>query len=388
MAKLSKITDPRLKNPDQYRLRYRIHFPDGGRRDRSRRYRTQAIARAKLEVATVLEHRTRQVFQTADDILVWQNEDLISPEEAELLDRTPLALKKTLRESMEEYRSTWEVSQEEVYTRDFRIRVIEEILSADAPIASLDYGDGERLKMELKARELKVVTIRKYLQDLKRCFRHQVRLQVLPHNPFTELSAGRTPPEEKVKQVRLTSTEVIKVLRKAQKRVGQEKGVLVLGGWLDVFLLFVFGTGLRRREAMLARWEHIDWESLSLLVPAKNAKDREQRRVGLGRRLYDALWSRRQEEGFVFPQYHEDQFTRAVREHFALCGYKMRLHDTRHTYTTLLQEDAGAAPHEAMQRTGHDDMAMLSQYTHSEFGEVLEDRLGFMQDDEEGQTKH
>ena len=110
MAKLSKITDPRLKNPDQYRLRYRIYFPDGGRRDRSRRYRIQAIARAKLEVATVLEHRTRQVLQTADDILIWQNEDLISREEAELLDRPPPAEKKTLRQAIEEYRLTWEVS--------------------------------------------------------------------------------------------------------------------------------------------------------------------------------------------------------------------------------------------------------------------------------------
>ena len=82
------------------------------------------------------------------------------------------------------------------------------------------------------------------------------------------------------------------------------------------------------------------------------------------------------------------EYSDKVREHFEKCGFKMRLHDTRHPYTTLLQEDAGASHHEAMQRTGHDDMAMLSHYTHSEFGEVLEDRLGFMQNDEEGQTKH
>ena len=66
----------------------------------------------------------------------------------------------------------------------------------------------------------------------------------------------------------------------------------------------------------------------------------------------------------------------------------MRLHDARHNYFTLLQEDAGATPHEAMQRTGHDDMAMLSRYTHPEIGEVLEDRLGFMRADDEEQTKH
>lgn len=72
MARLSKIKDRRLKNPDQYPLRYRIYFPDRGRRDRSRRYRTNAIARAKLQVATVLEHWTRQVLRIADNILLWQ----------------------------------------------------------------------------------------------------------------------------------------------------------------------------------------------------------------------------------------------------------------------------------------------------------------------------
>ena len=145
-------------------------------------------------MATVLENRTRQLLQTPDEIRVWLHEDLISREDAELLDISPLAAKKTLEEAMEEYRSTWEVSSAEVYTRNLRVRIIEEILGADNPIASLDYGDGERLKIELKARGLKVVTIRKYLQDLKRCFRHQVRLQVLPYNPFTELAVGRVPP--------------------------------------------------------------------------------------------------------------------------------------------------------------------------------------------------
>jgi len=388
MAKLTKVKDNRLGNPDRYRLRYTIYFPDGGRRDRSRRYRTQTIARGKSEVATVLENRTCQILQTPEEIRVWLHEDLISPGDSELLDTAPLAEKKTLSEAMEEYRATWETSPEEEYTRNRRIAVIEEILGPDTPIGSLDYGAGEQLKAKLKERGLKVVTIRKYLQDLKRCFRHQVRLQVLPYNPFAELSTGRVPASEKAKQVRFTSAQVRTLIQKAEKRIRKEKGAPVLGRWLDVFLLFIFGTGLRRREAMLARWEHIDWESHSLVVPAENAKDREERRVGLGRRFHDALRPRSQEEGFIIPQFYKDTITRAVREHFEKCGFKMRLHDTRHTYTTLLQEDAGASPHEAMQQTGHDDMAMLSHYTQSEFGEVLEDRLGFMQVDEEEQTKH
>ncbi len=41
----------------------------------------------------------------------------------------------------------------------------------------------------------------------------------------------------------------------------------------------------------------------------------------------------------------------------------MRLHDTRHTYVTLLQEKK-VSPIDAMGRTGHSDMQMLSHYSH------------------------
>ena len=146
-ARLTKIKDTRLKTPDQYRLRYTIYLPDSGRRDLSRRYRTYTTGRAKHEVATVLEHRTRQLLQGIDDIQIWQNEDLISPEEAERLDLTPPAHRKTLRKAMEEYRATWEVSPGEALNRDIRVRVIEEILGPDSPIVSLDYGAGEGVGM-------------------------------------------------------------------------------------------------------------------------------------------------------------------------------------------------------------------------------------------------
>jgi hypothetical protein len=106
MAKLTKIKDNRLSNPDQYRLRYTLHFADGSRADRSRRYRTNAVARRKLEIATVLENRTRQLLQTPEEIQVWLNEDLISREDAELLDTSPLVASKTLGEAIGEYETT------------------------------------------------------------------------------------------------------------------------------------------------------------------------------------------------------------------------------------------------------------------------------------------
>jgi integrase len=386
MAYLTKTEDRRY-NLVRYRIRYRIYFPDGSWVARSRRYETLAAGRVKLELASALEARTRQLQQSPEDIKIWKNESLLTAQEAEHLDLVPAPQRKTLEQAMDEYRATWEVSPEEAQTREGRIKVIQKILGAKTPIVEFNYGHGELLKTKLRERDLKVVTIRQYIQDLKRCFRHQVRLQVLPHNPFVELSAGRVPPAERPKQTRLNNAQVVKVLAEAAKRIQMESGWPVLHGWLLVFLLMLFGTGLRRKEAMLARWEYIDWVNRFLVVPAGNAKDGEERRVGLGRRLFNELWARREGEGFILPQYYPTTVTRAATKHFAACGLPMRLHDARHTYATLLQEDAGARPDQAMQRTGHGDLAMLTRYTHPEVDEVLEDRLGFMQD-EERETKH
>ncbi|HVO85457.1 MAG TPA: tyrosine-type recombinase/integrase [Syntrophobacteria bacterium] len=386
MAYLTKTEDDRY-NLVRYRVRYRIYFPDGSWVARSRRYETLAVGRVKVELASALESRTRQLQQSPEDIKIWKNEGLLTAQEAERLDLVPAPQRKTLEQAMDEYRATWVVSPQEASIREGRVRIITQILGAKTPIVEFNYGHGEFLKTKLRERKVKVVTIRRYLQDLRRCFRHQVRLQVLPYNPFAELSTGRVPPAERPKQTRLTNAQVIEVLTKAGDRIQKESGARVLHGWLLVFLLLVFGTGLRRKEAMLARWEHVDWVNRFLVVPAENAKDGEERRVGLGRRLFNELLARREEEGLILPRYHPATITGAVTKHFAACGLPMRLHDTRHTYATLLQEDAGARPDQAMQRTGHGDLAMLTRYTHPQVDEVLEDRLGFMQEDEK-ETRH
>ena len=90
---------------------------------------------------------------------------------------------------------------------------------------------------------------------------------------------------------------------------------------------------------------------------------------------------KRKPEGYILPRFAPWTISRAIREHLRDCGINARLHDARHTYTTMLQ-DLGIAPHRAMKRTGHTDMRMLLHYSHGDFKEVYEDRLGFLKTDE------
>jgi hypothetical protein len=55
------------------------------------------------------------------------------------------------------------------------------------------------------------------------------------------------------------------------------------------------------------------------------------------------------------------------------------LHDARHTSTTLLQEK-NVSSIDAMGRTGHAEMRMLSHYSHPKLGIIHEDPFEFMQD--------
>ena len=79
---------------------------------------------------------------------------------------------------------------------------------------------------------------------------------------------------------------------------------------------------------------------------------------------------------------HPDTITAHLRAFFDQCGFNnVRLHDARHTFSTILQEP-GASKEDTRDRLGHADLEMTEHYTHPEEQggefEILEDRLPFM----------
>ena len=198
-------------------------------------------------------------------------------------------------------------------------------------------------------------------------------------DPFSGPSAVKNlkiPQSEIITPTIPTEEEIAYLLKKAEENDKKKKPLL--GGHLTLFLLMYFGCGMRRSEALAARLENIDWEQRGLLLT--KTKTNKPRMVGLAKRLYNQLLPRKGEKGFILPQYLPGSVTHAIRKHFDRCGIKMRLHDTRHTYTTLLQEKK-VSPLDAMGRTGHTDMKMLSHYSHPKLDIIYEDQFEFMQDD-------
>lgn len=374
MASIAKIND-------QYRVRFFIYLPNGHKKDRSRRCGKLKDAKdLKLE-AEILEAKTKKEAYSEKDITRWIRLDLLSKQDAALLNVYPDG-RKSLRQAADEYIASQDCSDKEKAERERRINRAVKILGEGRAVQEIRHFDGEDLKKELR-KTFKAVTVNKHLQDVKRMFTLQLAERVIEYHPFGVLGGVKVPKSEKIDHVTLTQDQIKEVLAQAEISDKRDAGETpgnppALDGQLTLFLLMFFGTGLRRKEAMAARLENIDWDQRCLLL--EDTKTDEPRTVGLGKRLYNKLLPRKGQKDFILPRFFPNSVSRSIKRHFERCGIKgMRLHDTRHTYTTRLL-DLGVKHHDAMGRTGHKDHRMLDHYTHPKFGEVFEDEFEFMED--------
>lgn len=381
MAYLSKT-----KN-NKHRVRFTISFPDGSRKERARQVAGKSRANEVLVLAGDLELKTRRQNYNQGDVELWTNEGVILKPDADQL-RGYESGHKTLQQAADEYRLTWnDISREEEASREGRVNRIVEVLGPNTAIQSITYLDGERFKNTLrnmevkrhpkakKTQKLKAATINKHLQDLKRIFKIQLAMRSIEHYPFTITENLKIPKAEKIQHVRLTEEEICKVIDQAEEKDKSPRPSL--GGSLTLHLLMFFGCGMRRKEAMNARLENIDWLSRELLLI--DTKNGEERKVGLGQRLYKMLLALDRKEGFILPRFHQNTVTARIMYHFKACGHNMRLHDTRHTFTTNLL-NLGVSKRLVMTRTGHKDERMLTHYDHPETSEIFEDNFSFMQE--------
>jgi len=378
MATLSKIDD-------HYRVRFYAHAPEGKVIERSRRIEKRGQARELKALADILESRTKRQDYTPDDIRLWQREGLISKKDADLFSKKTNHTK-SLRQATEEWISTWgKISRQEADTRHARVERILEILGEETQIGSITYLGGERLKSKLRdmrvythnsktTKPLKARTINRHLGDLRKIFKVQLAQRAIDHYPFTLLENLPIPSAEIVEATVLTLDQIQKIVDDAETR-DQQSHRPPLGGNLTLYLLMFFGCGIRRKEAMDAMLENIDWEKRTLKLT--KTKTDKPRTLGLGQRLYKLLLPRRGQKGPVLPPYSRSNISEVIIRHFARHGVKMRLHDTRHTYTTRLL-DLGIDKRLAATRTGHTTEQMLNHYDHPEAPEIYEDNFDFM----------
>lgn len=113
------------------------------------------------------------------------------------------------------------------------------------------------------------------------------------------------------------------------------------------YILFVLFTGLRRREAAMLKWEHVDFEQRLIRIPAANTKAKRKLDLPMADFVRNLLVARRSigtdANGFVFPS-HGKKTGYIAEPKFPLdavarsCGVQVSVHDLRRTFITVAEE--------------------------------------------------
>ena len=167
-------------------------------------------------------------------------------------------------------------------------------------------------------------------------------------------------------------TEFVRKPRQPNARdrrlVGDEQARLLAaakayGGEIGPLITWAIETAMRRGEIAAMRWEHVNRETGTLLIP--DTKTDTPRNIPLSPAalaVLDALPAKA--SGPVW-SLRPDSITQAFRRVCKAAGIMgARLHDMRHEATSRLFEKQGFNAMEVSSITGHKSMQMLKRYTH------------------------
>ncbi len=143
---------------------------------------------------------------------------------------------------------------------------------------------------------------------------------------------------------------------------------------LSLFLAIALNTGMRKKEILTLKWEHIDFERRAIAITKDRSKSKKPREVPMNEQLYRELWLVKEgsTNTFVFYNPQTGSHVRHIKESFSIARKKAKIedftiHDLRHTAASLLVNECGFSLKEAAEILGHSKIEMTARYVHSTF---------------------
>ena len=128
-------------------------------------------------------------------------------------------------------------------------------------------------------------------------------------------------------------------------------------------ILLLLLTGARRREVTRAKWEHVDWEKRTLLVPV--SKSGRPRTIALNAAAIGLLRAMPPDSAspYVFPTQLTGLYCpwNRIRRRAGLAD--VRLHDLRHSFASFLVNQ-GVSLYVVQGLLGHTQARMTQRYAH------------------------
>lgn len=199
-------------------------------------------------------------------------------------------------------------------------------------------------------------TRNRHLALLSKLFKLAVQWDRLERNPCEGIRMYR----EVIKQQRFLDIDEVRRLIEAARREDNASA----GAAIEFLAL----TGIRRNEALLARWEHVDDKERTLFLPqTKNGNSRYVYLNDAAMALLQRLpWRHRSEHLFPGKEPGKPLNNPIKAFHRILKAARlgnMRLHDLRHTYaSTLLSQ--GATLFQVQHSLGHRSHQSTQRYSH------------------------
>lgn len=243
----------------------------------------------------------------------------------------------------------------EVY---FRMRILPAI--GRKPLDEVSPQDVAELRRKLIAEGLANGTVNRHLAYVRALFNQALRWQLIDgRNPAASPGMLREIHRDKY----LTPAETQALVRALDADKDQTAASALA-------LLIV--TGARRSEAMLARWDNVDFDRCMLTVPrSKNGRPRYIPLSAFAVAILQRQLTRRQADNpHVFPSHvRQGQALEGLRGAWARAKKKaglapdLRVHDLRHSFASALA-NAGTPLNEIGTVLGHTQLSTTTRYAH------------------------
>ncbi len=228
-------------------------------------------------------------------------------------------------------------------------------------VAAIDYARVEEYKGWRKGLGVRPTTINKELVTLKHIFGQAILWGYLRENPVSKVKPLRPGPESR-HEICLTPEEIQKLLEKCNP-------------FLWRVVVCAVNAGMRKEEILSLRKELTSGDQPpnranleARAITLTGTKTGESRTVYINDTLFGAL--KKVEPlpgGYFFPSRRRERYTNITKvfnNAVKNAGIrKVRFHDLRHTFKTLLLDD-GANPLAVEKLIGHKLPAMIERYWH------------------------
>ncbi len=324
---------------------------------RKRRGKWQAIVRRAGHPSTT------RTFTNKKDAELWAKSKEVQLEQSILPNSNKSVLKSTtLRDLVIRYRDTVTVYKKAGDTEALILNAFLRDPICKKTLAQLTTADFARYR-DKRLREIKPETVKRQLTPIRNMFNIARKEWGVPvQNPLEDLTLKVN---EQKRDRRLQDGELDVIIRVATDHARNS--------YIIPIIIFALETGMRRGEILSIKWQHIGFDSRSLLIP--DTKNGQSRIIPLTPKAIQILQTLRDNKdgkgSDVFPltaNAFRLAWTRVIKK----TGIQnLRFHDLRHEAISRFFE-MGLNIAEVSSISGHLDVKMLFRYTHPKVGDILQ----------------